>query len=273
VTATNISARYGRTPLSGHRQNLKQIPGGENGPLAAFLDPASLSVDRLYDDFVGLTLSAVSWASSRDGTGTIFAPLAGSVEGSSVFGVTGNVAGDGVEIHGIANWYGSHNCLMEVRFQLDVITAFRLEIGFANTRTSHLAAVVTDVDAPTIGNGATNLAVVHVDTSQTLTTMAFVTDGSTASMNPTKTNLGTRMLTAGDWLTVRVGVVETSAYCHVYDTENPVAPALLEQAYHGDVLASQVTAASPMMPFVLLESLNTSVKTLAIDSILVMQDK
>jgi hypothetical protein len=66
-----------------------------------------------------------------------------------------------------------------------VIDGNVLEIGFFDAATNTDVPVISDIDTPATAGGTSNAALLHYDTDQTLTTMAFFSDGGTANMNAT----------------------------------------------------------------------------------------
>ena len=262
-----------RTYNSFHRKQLEKAMG-LHSQLAQFLWPHSLSANRLFDDFNGEVIDLNLWSVPTGGAGgTIFAQRVADVEGTMIRGSTGTTDNTTVAIHSAANWFGDRNCMLETRFKLDVVTSLVLEVGFTDPLTDEGLTILSDIDTPTIANGATDVAIVCMDTDQTLITMAFVTEGSTASMVPTKTDLGTRVPVAATWMTIRVGIIDNAAFCQVFDSDDPQNLVLLEEAYHGDAVASQTEGGVAMEPHILIGTRNTTAKVMDIDYILLVQDR
>ena len=135
-------------------------------------------------------------------------------------------------------------------------------------------SAINDIDTPTITNGAADVALVGMDTSQTLITMAFITDGSTSNMNTTKTNLGTRTPTNATYMTVRVQLAgpaaTNAASCWVLDENG----AIVENASHGAALASQIEGATLIHPRFFIEPVTTpAARTVDIDYWRVWQNR
>lgn len=269
ASATSILARLSRQPFSFHRNTL------DRGDFYAALWPFSLSADRLFDEFNGDTLQTALWATAvtAGGAPTAFAQLVNSAEGSQLEGRTGTTDDGVTALVGARHWLGDRNCMLECRFILDTVSGMALEIGFVDTKTDNALKAVSDLDVPTVANGAVDTAVVTMDTDQTLTTMAFVSEGSTASMVPTKTDLGTRVPTAATWMTIRVGIVGDNPFCHVYNSDDPQQLVLLEEAYHGASIASQIEGGVVLAPHILFQTRNTTDKIVQLDYVLCLQER
>jgi hypothetical protein len=112
---------------------------------------------------------------------------------------------------------------MEIRFKTDRVTDLTFEIGFTDPPTDATLPGVTDVDTPATGNGVTDIAVVHLDTDQTLTTAALVTDGTTAAA--AKSNIGTWSPTADTWHTVRLQILGSNKGAYAIIDNNPALSA------------------------------------------------
>lgn len=107
-----------------------------------------------------------------------------------------------------------------------VVTGFSFEIGFCDPKTSELPAVTdVDGDSPTTGNSATDIAVVHMDTDQTIKTARLVGDATSgASVGLTLVNrAGTAWTpTASGIIDVIVGVRANLTYCWIWDSLAPM---------------------------------------------------
>ncbi len=227
----------------------RQLPGndfshfGRFGPsesaIAQFLYPFAFRsvVFDLFDFTLDATATITDWFTlGTDSNSTAFAKNAGAngrIQGTAGDGSTDN---DAIAILTGADYSGDQECGMEIRWQVDDLTDYSFETGFTDPLSDNTLPAVTDVDTPAIGNGATDVALIHLDTDQDLKTEAFITDGSTASMNTTKTDLGTRQPTAATYLATRIQIITNSPSSFHFDNNF----ALLESAQHGDVVASQI---------------------------------
>lgn len=245
---------------------LGRFAGGPNGAMANFLYPlAHRDVVYWRDDFDQDTINLDYYTVDIDAGGTNFAVPATRQVNGVIVGATDNTDNDGAGIAGVGIWSGDNNCGMEVRLKMDVVTDLQLELGFANIITDQKLPVVTDVDTPASGNGGTDIAVFHIDTDQTLTTMAFVTDGSTSNMNCTATTLSPVFTPTADTY-------------HVYKIQlaGDQASAMVDGARlvsHGALIGSRIEGGSLLRPFVFFRNRSAAVKTCTIDYIRVWQDR
>lgn len=244
-------------------------------PLTKFLLPLAFrDVTCIWDDFWGDTINTDLYTTSADSGATAPAiPSTASLNGV-LEGATGTTDNAGFSITGAPIWRGDNNCVLMVRMAMLAVSgiadgadysAFELELGWINTATDTTLPVVTDVDTPATGNGGTDVAVLHIDTDQTLTTMAFVTDGSTTGMNATATTLSPVFTPAANtyyWYVV--GLAGNAAYAMV-DGARLVG--------HGGATASQVEGGTLIQPWIYVRTRDTTSKLAHIDSIVVLQDK
>lgn len=159
-------------------------------PHRLFLGPLAFSdMVWFFEDFLGDTIDLNNWIAAETGTGTTFSiPATALVNGAAVM-VTGGTDNNVETAYGHRVWAGDNNCGMQIRMKSDVIDANALETGFVDDATNKDVPIVSDVDTPALAGGSSNLALLHYDTDQTLTTMAFVTDGGTSNMNTTAQTL------------------------------------------------------------------------------------
>lgn len=213
--------------------------GPSESALAQFLYPFAFRsvVFDLFDFTLDGTATITDWFTlGTDANSTAFAKSAGQngrIQGTAGDGSTDDVA---VAILTATDYSGDQECGMEVRWQVDDLTDYSFETGFTDPLSDDTLPAITDIDTPAIGNGGADIAVIHLDTDQTLKTEAFATDGSTSNMNVTATSLGTRQPTAATYLATRVQIITNSASGFHFDNNF----ALLESAQHGAVLASQI---------------------------------
>lgn len=103
------------------------------------------------------------------------------------------------------------------------VTGFSFEIGFSDPKTDEALPGITDVDAapPTVGNGVTDIAAVHMDTDQAVGTARLVGDGTTgASLGLTITNdAGTAWTpTASGIIDTIIGIRANLSFCWIWDS-------------------------------------------------------
>ena len=252
-----------------HPSNVEQIenfsPAGVFLAMHPWLRPG---VCYIEDDFIEDTLSTTRWNLAADG-GTTFAwnlARSGQLQGS-----TGAVDNDAIAINGDAMWYGDANAGMEARFKIDVVTGFSFEIGFTDALSDETLPAVTDIDTPATGNGATDVAVVHLDTDQTLTTAALVGESTGTPFAAQKVAIGTWTPTAAKWYTVRVQLGTNAGICKIFDTDVPTRPVLVANGEQG--LPSLLEGGTAVRPHLYFRTRNTTAKVVDLDFIRVWQDR
>ena len=213
---------------------------------------------RTYE-FHEATLTA-DWVANVTGGGGPTAFAYNAQRNAGLRGATGTTDDGVTELtYHSAIFNASDNPGMWVRFVAPAaVTGFSFEIGFADPKTAALPAV-TDVDTPATGNSATDVAVVHMDTDQTLTTTALVADGTTgAALATTLVNrAGTAYTpTASKIIDVIVGFRPNLSFCQIWDNLGPMG--IMQSVAQGpdaDVL---------VMPYMLFRTRNTTSKTINI---------
>jgi hypothetical protein len=268
-------SNYGNLLLPSGFHHIQRF-GSSQSALAQFLYPAAWrDVVFVHDHFTGPALATHKW--TADGVnGTDFDPPATQLLGGVAQASVNNVAQDQNSIRSDAVWAGDNNCGVEFRWKIDDIDTLLFEIGFNDPLTAYGTTdngAIDNHDTPTITNGATDVALVSRDSGATLTTMQFVTDGSTGSMNTTGTNLGTRTPTNAVYQTVRVQLTQTASavaasHAYVFDQNG----ALQEDAQHGAVIASQIKGDVLMEARLYVEALTTAARVCDIDAITIWQD-
>lgn len=252
---------YGRERNPSSFRHLGRI-GPPESELARFLYPlAHRSVIYVHDHFIGGNNQepGVSdwnegiWVAGNSANGTAFKPAGTQLLGGVCQGTTGAYDGDTIAMFTDLLWAGDNRCGMEIRLKVDDIDNQSWELGFNNAITDSKEPVIDDIDAPSYDDGD-DIALVGQQTGATLTTMAFVTDGSTSNMNATKTDLGTRTMANAVYTTVRVQLDGNTSFAYVFDANG----GLTEEAVHGGVLASQIEGGVLLESRVLWEANTTS---------------
>ena len=254
---------YHRDPNRASLLDLARVFGSAGGQLAQLLYPLAWE-DFVFekDDFVVSTLNSDMWTLAVDG-GTTFAIPGTRIVGGAVSGATGVADNDGLSIRlNSAILTGNRGGGMACRFRSDTVSGFQFEIGLTDTLTDFTLPGVTDIDTPAVGNGSTNLAAVHMDTDQTLTTMSFASyDGTTAA----KDDLGTLTPTAATWMTVIVQMIGTTPIC------------IIDRAQEGSagfgVLNAGISQTALMLPYAYFRTRNTTTKNIDIDYIAFWQER
>lgn len=256
--------------LINNKTNLRRMMGTPRGvQMMQFLD--SPLCNSIRDDFSKSTLSG-EWTTATDAGATAFAqPAAASaILGGGITGSTGASANEAVAIHGKPNWAGDNNAGMWVTWSLDVVTSAVIEFGLVDPLTDHTNVSISDIDTPAITNGAVTMAMLSMDTAQTLTTMALVLDGDAtyatskilpadqgfSAFSPTAgTVYNTVFQTQGDM--VRCATF-TSAYVPVFDISTRAA------AFEGG---------TQVLPLFFVKTLNTTPKVATLKRFWVWGDK
>jgi hypothetical protein len=211
--------------------------GPSESAMAQFLYPfAFRDVVFWFDDFTQNVAANLAdhYTLGTDACNTAFAKSAGS--GGRITGTTAATAANFVAILTAADWLGDRNAGQEMRWQLDDVCDICWEQGFTDPLGDNTLGALNDIDTPSVTNCATDIAVIGQQTDATLTTAAFVTDGSTACMNTTKTDLGTYAPTAATYHTTRIQLATNAAAAFVFNACN----VLVQSAQHGSVTACQI---------------------------------
>lgn len=128
------------------------------------------------DHFKVDTINLDNYLLTKDTNATDFAFTA--IQGGGIAGSTGtNNSADGHSLWTPNIWSGDKNAWMLVTMKLDVVTAMKWEVGFADALSDKTLGAITDVDTPTnaFGDGA----VLGIETGQTYKKFKLVTEGST----------------------------------------------------------------------------------------------
>lgn len=222
----------------------------------------------LFDDFLGDAINLDLYTLGADAGATTFASPTTQLRSGVIQGSTGTTDNEAHALVLAPCWLGDAYCGTEFRLKHDVVTSIQVECGLSDPLTSNVLPAITDIDTPASGNGGTDIAVFHIDTDQTLTTAAFATDGSTASMNCTKTNLGTYAPTADTYYTIRVQLSGDTSAIGVYENGQ-----LMHFANHGDVIASRIEGGVLVGPRLLIRTRNTTAKVTDVDYVAAWQDR
>lgn len=254
-----------KTYFHGNKRHLDKI-GSSQSPLVTLLSRlAWQSVYFRMDDFDVDTINLDSYVLGADTGATTFAAAATQLATGVIQGATGTTDNEGFSIQGPIIVLGDNGCFVEFRLQWDAVTGFQMELGFINAATDATLPVVTDVDTPATGNGGTDVAVLHIDTDQTLTTMAFVTDGVTANMNATATTLSpTFTPTAATFHIYTIGIINNMAFAMV-DGARLVS--------HGATTASQIEGGTLVRPWGYFRTRNVTSKTVDLDYLVLGCDR
>ena len=254
----------------GSRRYAERWSGGSHSKLALSMYPVMWEdTGFVFDDFMGDTINLDFYALAKDTDATNFAITSTIVVGGAISGTTSANTGEYISLKGPLAYFGDNNCGFEIRFQLDVVTNDLVETGFVDALVDDTLPAVNDIDTPSWTNGAVNGALVTKDYSQTLKTLAFLTDGNTANYNTTKTNLGTQDLTAATDMIARVGIAGDAAFCGLYGPNGN----LLQFASHGTATANSVEGGTAVQPWFICGALTNAAKVPQIDYICTWEDR
>lgn len=216
------------------RRNFDHL--GPRGLMASMFPNMWMDKVFLFDDFVDDTLNTFHWAVGSDTGTTAFAiPAEGSTVANGV--ITGSTAADdneAISIYGSAVWQGDKNCGMAVRWKTDIVANYFFEMGFTDPLTDYTLPAINDIDTPTITNGATTVAVLALDTDQTLQTAGLICDGN-ATYATSKVNVGTWAPTADNWYTTVIQTDGDDVMLWVYDSNTASAPTLVSGGFQSKV--------------------------------------
>ena len=266
-------AEYGGLKHPSSREQIERF--SPEGVYMALYPWLRAGVSYVEDDFIEDTISTTRWNLAADGGASTFAWSV--ARNGTIQGDTGSVDDDAVAINGDSIWLGDQDAGMEVRFKLDVVTAFQLEIGFTDALSDETLPAVTDIDTPATGNGATDVAVLHLDTDQTLQTAELVGESTGSAFAAQKTasllnGAGSAALwtpSAANYYTVRVQLNGDHAFVKVFDTND--ASKHILKAEGG--LRSLLDGGALVRPHCYFRTRNTTPKIVDIDYIRVWQNR
>lgn len=268
VNGAEYGAKHGTTMVPGGTRFQEKM-GTPQGVATAMYPQFRDSVVYVEDDFTDDTISTTRWNLAADGTATTFAWA--SAIGGTIQGATGGSDNGYHAINGDVIWSGDKNAGAAIRFKIDVVTDFTFEFGFTDALDDETLPAVTDVDTPATGNGATDIAVIHLDTDQTLKTAAFVGVSTGSGYTAQKVNLATWAPSAGNWYTLVVQLNGDTAFCRVYDSNSAQNPILVAGSDKSLILALQ--GGTSVRPHFLVGTRTTSSRVTDVDFIRVWQDR
>lgn len=268
-TAADFTAALcGQGPLPTSARYVERL-GTARGVALAMLPYLRDTITFIDDDFIEDTISSTRWNLAADATATTYAWNA--ARSGTIRGSTGTTAAGYHAINGDVIWYGDANCGMAVRMKWDVVTNLQFEIGFTDALADETLPAVTDIDTPATGNGATDVAVIHLDSGETLATAALVGESAGIPYAAQKVSLGGFTPVAATYYTFVVGLVGDMAMCAIWDTNDPANPVL--QVGSNKSLGSLLDGSVAVRPHILSGTLNTTAKVTDIDRIAVWQDR
>ncbi len=246
-------------------RHMNAFMGPTNSNQQLFFYPNSVDTVYVREDFTGTNFanSGLSTGVTAAGAGAVFANGTGA---GTIFGgaATGALTATSVitSLTGPNIWTAGKNCGMHARISMSSNTNINFEVGFVDVSTSSVSMAISDIDVPTFGNGATNAALVSMDTSQTLKTMALCVTGSQASGSATSAAIGTLTPTGSvtSWMDIVVQTIfQDATHADVVTLINN-SPA--NTTFLGSTTAKQINSAAALMPWIAVQEVTTANTTL-----------
>lgn len=241
--------------------------GPSESALAQYLYPIAFrDVAFVMDDFLQGPIANIGdhWTLGTDAGATAFAKSAGL--GGRISGSSGASDNEAAAILSAADWFGDNQAGMEVRWQIDDVATTRWECGFSDPLSDDTLPAVSDVDTPAVANGATDVAMIHLDTDQTLTTAAFVTDGSTANMNTTASTLSpVYSMVAATYTAHRIQIVADAAQLLVFGTTDDLS----HSVQHGTLTANSIEGGVALTARLFVGTRDTTPNVAIVDYIMI----
>ena len=269
-------AGYGRHPFPSGFDHLELMGPRESQTNYFFYPFTWRDVTFLFEDFKGGGLLEAGVADFNEGNFASGASNTGSVDiiatqlvGGVAQAAPGAFIADTVGIWGEDLWLGDQNAGCEFRYKIDDVDNQNFEVGFTDPLTDEKLVAIADIDTPSVENGAADVALVARQTGQTLKSLAFVTDGSTANMNTTATSLGSRNHVNAVYEGTRVQLSDDAAQGFIIDANS----AITELAAHGALIGSRIEGGTLVHPGLRVEALANSAILVDIDYIAVWQDR
>jgi hypothetical protein len=236
---------------------------GAKGPLREYLARLAYPDQVFYfDDFLGDTINLDNYAVANGG-GASATSFAIAVASGGTIASDEGTANDATASSSLIMpkiFYGDQNCGCHIRLKSSAVTSIVLECGFIDAVPGSNTAGVNDVDTPTAY--ATDAALFHLHTGQTLTTPAFVTAGT--SFTTTKTSVAATLASipaAATYCDVRIQLVGDAAYCWVNG--------ILVASHTG----SKVEGGTALAPWIYHRALTATSRTVTVDYIAAWQDR
>ena len=227
------------------RQSLRRVRGGRDG-LYPILENNTWDVVSWFDDFLGDEMRGSDAADGGyevttgvDGTFTMLADHPNG--GARIIAGAATPANDeycGVSLPELS-FTGDRNAVMAVRVKLNVVTDVKMEIGFTDVTTDAGAALVLATPTVTASNCA--LWVMDTDDTANWQTLGAIADTVSAKNEP-----GTPPV-AATYETMIVALRDTNAKYLRLNTAG-------ELVYESSWIASSITAATALVPWIFLQA-------------------
>ena len=238
-------------------QHSRALFGGSDPKKIALIIKNLVSDYGYLESEFGGALVAADWTTAVSGGGGPTAFAFSPVRGGTMQGLTGATDNDATAIYRTQTFLDpADNPFMLIRWKANSLLNCSFEVGFSDPKADEALPGVTDVDTPAIGNGATDILCVHMDTDQTLTTASLVGDGTTGSA--VQTNISTYTPTAATYQTMLIGVRPNLGYCAIWD-----GSALIGNTRYA--VSNGPDSAVLIRPYFIFRTRNTTSKTIDID--------
>ncbi len=255
---SNPNPMFLEKPFS--RAHMDALFGGSDPKKQSLLIPAMLH-DYAWaaSEFQSPYTSGGRWTNAYTSGGGPTPFATGANRGGSIQGATGGTDNDAIAIyHTNVIFDPDDNPFFFIQWESNIITGFSFEIGFSDAKADEALPGITDVDTPTVGNGATDIACVHMDTDASLTTADLVASDAvgagTASTGPSLAD-AEYTPTGGTRQTIGIGIRDNLAYATIWDGDRRVGRFSVNDGPDGGTL---------VRPYALFRTRNTTPKTIII---------
>lgn len=242
------------------RRHMRATQGGTD-PLKIALNIKNLIADYGFiEEECCFALDTNKWTTAVTAGGGPTAFAYNAVRGGVFQGRTGTTDNDATAIHCPNTFLDPADMpFFIISYSISALTGVQIEVGMSDPKSDEALPGVTDVDTPAIGNGATDIACVHMDTDQTLTTVEVVGDGTTGSAVKSEGGaLETAAFTptaADTYQTWVIGVRPNLMYALLFDGEKQIGAFSAQNGPDSGVL---------IRPYALFRTRNTTSKTVNI---------
>lgn len=265
-------------------QSIMQAGYGTNRGLTKNLTPSSVgnllasgafrSIYWRHFDFGDTTIVTSPFTITKDTDAVTWSASATEPNGA-ITASTGTTDTEGISLHLPAIFKGDLDCTIMARLKFDVITAHTNELGFINSTSDKTTPVITDIDTPTVGGSAADVAVLSRETGETLDGVyALATKGSTpytaattGLYRPKSTVSDTVSIspTAATYQTLMVSLNGDNVHAMIFDeNETPVG-----YAYK----ANGIEGGTGVLPWFAMATKNTTAKVVLLDYLTVFQNR
>lgn len=225
-------------------------------------------------DFGDTTIVTNPFTITKDTDAVTFSASASEPNGA-ITASTGTTDTDGVSLHLPAIFKGDLDCTVIMRLKHDVITNHTNEVGWADATSDKTTPIITDIDTPTVGGSAGDVALISRETGETLNGVyALATKGSTPYTAATtqfyrpKSTVDDTVSpspTAATYETLMVTLNGNNVHAMIFDDE--------EQPTAYAYKANGIEGGTAVFPWYCQATKNTTAKVVLIDYITVFQNR